>query len=80
MLLRQIRNALERKSDGALPLEFFHDILDEHFSQEDVQRQIDTALNWGRYAEVFGYDSESDRLILEPSPETTGSGGEPPPH
>jgi NitT/TauT family transport system ATP-binding protein len=80
MLLRQIRNALERKSDGALPLEFFHDILDEHFSQEDVQRQIDTALNWGRYAEVFGYDSESDRLILEPSPETTGSGGETPPH
>lgn len=80
MLLRQIRNALERKSDGALPLEFFHDILDEHFSQEDVQRQIDTALNWGRYAEVFGYDSESDRLILEPSPETTGSGGEPAPH
>ena len=80
MLLRQIRNALERKSDGALPLEFFHDILDEHFSQEDVQRQIDTALNWGRYAEVFGYDSESDRLILEPSPEATGSGGEPPPH
>lgn len=80
MLLRQIRNALERKSDGALPLEFFHDILDEHFSQEDVQRQIDTALNWGRYAEVFGYDAESDRLILEPSPETTGSGGEPPPH
>jgi NitT/TauT family transport system ATP-binding protein len=80
MLLRQIRNALERKSDGALPLEFFQDILDEHFSQEDVQRQIDTALNWGRYAEVFSYDSETDRLILEPSPEMTGSGEEPSPH
>jgi NitT/TauT family transport system ATP-binding protein len=66
-LIRQIRNALERKSDRALPLEFFHDVLDEHFSQEDVQRQIDTALNWGRYAEVFGYDAETDRLILEPS-------------
>jgi NitT/TauT family transport system ATP-binding protein len=66
-LLRQIRNALERKSDRALPLEFFHDVLDEHFSQEDVQRQIDTALNWGRYAEVFGYDAETDRLILEQS-------------
>jgi NitT/TauT family transport system ATP-binding protein len=80
MLLRQIRNALERKSDGALPLEFFRDILDEHFSQEDVQRQIDTALNWGRYAEVFGYDSETGRLTLEPSTEITDSGKEPPPH
>jgi NitT/TauT family transport system ATP-binding protein len=79
-LIRQIRNALERKSDGALPLEFFHDILDEHFSQEDVQRQIDTALNWGRYAEVFGYDSETDRLTLEPSTEITDFGKEPPPH
>ena len=80
MLLKQIRNALERKSDGALPLEFFRDILDEHFSQEDVQRQIDTALNWGRYAEVFGYDSETGRLTLEPSTEITDSGKEPPPH
>jgi NitT/TauT family transport system ATP-binding protein len=79
-LLRQIRNALERKSDGALPLEFFHDVLDEHFLQEDVQCQIDTALNWGRYAELFAYDAESGRLILERSPEVTGSGEEPSPH
>lgn len=79
-LIRQIRNALERKSDGALPLEFFRDVLDEHFSQEDVQRQIDTALNWGRYAEIFGYDSETGRLTLEPSAKITDSGEEPPPH
>ena len=67
-LIQQIRNALERKSDRAVPLEFFRDVLDEHLSQEDVQRQIDTALNWGRYAEIFTYDSETDRLLLnEPS-------------
>jgi hypothetical protein len=46
-LIQQIRNALERKSDRAVPLEFFRDILDEHLSQEDVQRQIHTALNLG---------------------------------
>jgi NitT/TauT family transport system ATP-binding protein len=63
-LIQQIRNALERKSDRAVPLEFFRDILDEHLSQEDVQRQIDTALNWGRYAEIFTYDSETGRLLL----------------
>ena len=67
-LIQQIRNALERKSDRAVPLEFFRDVLDEHLSQDDVQRQIDTALNWGRYAEIFTYDSETDRLVLnEPS-------------
>jgi len=63
-LIQQIQKALERKSDRAVPLEFFRDILDEHLSQEDVQRQIDTALNWGRYAEIFTYDSETDRLLL----------------
>ncbi|HWY54004.1 MAG TPA: AAA-associated domain-containing protein [Terriglobales bacterium] len=63
-LIQQIRKALERKSDHAVPLEFFRDVLDEHFSQEDAQRQIDTALNWGRYAEIFTYDSETDRLLM----------------
>ena len=64
ILLQQIRNSLASKSDGAMPLEFFRDILDEHFSAEETQRQIDTALNWGRYGEIFSYDSESDRLFL----------------
>ncbi|MGA8492735.1 MAG: AAA-associated domain-containing protein [Terriglobales bacterium] len=63
-LIQQIRNALERKSDRAVPLEFFRDVLDQHFSQEDVERQLDTALNWGRYAEIFTYDSQSNRLLL----------------
>jgi len=63
-LIQQIRNALERKSDRAVPLEFFHDVLEKHFSQEDVQHQLDAALNWGRYAEIFTYDSQSDRLLL----------------
>jgi len=63
-LLLQIKNSLASKSDGAMPLEFFRDILDEHFSQEETQRQIDTALNWGRYGEIFSYDSENDRLFL----------------
>ena len=63
-LLQQMHKALASKSDHSMPLEFFRDILDEHFSREDVQRQIDTALDWGRYGDLFSYDSESDRLVL----------------
>ncbi len=63
-LLQQMKAALERKSDHKMPLEFFRDILDEHFTAEDVQRQIETALNWGRYANIFQYDSEADELSL----------------
>ena len=75
ILIQQIRNALERKSDHAVPLEFFRDILDEHLSQDDVQRQIETALNWGRYAEIFTYDAATDRLLLD-EPSGTASSAE----
>ena len=45
-------------------VEFFEDLLDEHFSEKEVQRQLETVLNWGRYAEIFDYDSDTGRMIL----------------
>jgi len=63
-ILQQIDSILHAKSDHSIPEEFFYDILDEHFSQDEVQRQFDTAMNWGRYAEIFDFDRESHRLIL----------------
>ena len=52
-LLQQINSALASKSDHAMPLEFFRDVLEEHFSAQEAQRQLETALHWGRYAELF---------------------------
>ena len=69
-ILQSIDNVLHAKSDHSIPEEFFHDILDEHFSQDEVERQFATAMNWGRYAEIFDYDSEKGRLVLaEHAPE-----------
>jgi NitT/TauT family transport system ATP-binding protein len=65
--LRTIDSALHQKSDHTMPVEFFRDVLDEHFSEHDVQSQMDTALNWGRYAEIFTYDPEADTLRLHTS-------------
>jgi NitT/TauT family transport system ATP-binding protein len=61
-LLRQMDSVLQSKADGTMPLEFFHDLLDEHFSEEEVSRQLDTAIQWGRYAELFDFDSVTGRL------------------
>jgi NitT/TauT family transport system ATP-binding protein len=61
-LLQQMNSALASKSDHTMPLELFRDILEEYFSDDEVQRQVETVLNWGRYADIFTYDSESDRL------------------
>jgi NitT/TauT family transport system ATP-binding protein len=68
-LLQQINSALSSKKDHTMPLEFFRDVLDEHFSDAEVQKQIETALHWGRYAGIFTYDSESDRLLSHVSTE-----------
>jgi NitT/TauT family transport system ATP-binding protein len=70
-LLQQMHNALASKSDHTMPLELFRDILEEHFSAGDVQLQIETALDWGRYGDIFSYNSENDRLLLyQPSPQS----------
>jgi NitT/TauT family transport system ATP-binding protein len=63
-LLRQIDHVLRAKSDRALPDDFFYDILDEHFSDEEARRQLETAIHWGRYAGIIDYDSTSGRLFL----------------
>ena len=68
MILKQIDSILKRKSDHAIADEFFHDILDEHFAEDEVQRQFETAQNWGRYAEIFDYDRASGRLTQAEPP------------
>ncbi len=61
-LLKQIDSILKRKSDHSISDEFFRDILDEHFAEDEMERQFDTAVNWGRYAEIFDYDREAGVL------------------
>ena len=73
-LLKQIKRSLESKSDHTLPDDFFHDILDEHFTEEETVRQLETAINWGRYAELFDHDSERKRFFI---PEETPTESQP---
>jgi len=63
-LLQQMVSALEAKSDHAMPLEFFRDILEERFPEEEAGRQMETALNWGRYGDIIAVDSSLDRVLL----------------
>lgn len=70
-LLRIIDSTLRANPSHAIEEKFLQDTLRGHFSEEEVWRQIDTALDWGRYAEIFDYDSETGRLVPPDSdPET----------
>ena len=44
--------------------DFFLDILDEHYPDEEAERQFATAVDWGRYAELFEYDAQEKRLTI----------------
>src|ERR1700740_237106 len=75
LLLRQIRRAIESKSDHTVPEDFFLDMLDEQFSEEESRRQMETAVAWGRYAELFDFDAGRRRFILPDAPEETDADG-----
>jgi NitT/TauT family transport system ATP-binding protein len=63
-LLRQMEQALKAKSNRTLNDEFFRDLLDEHFGEDESRRQLETAIQWGRYAEIFDYDAATGKLTL----------------
>jgi NitT/TauT family transport system ATP-binding protein len=64
LLLRQIRRALDSKSDHTVPEDFFLDMIGEQFSEEESQRQMETAIAWGRYAELFDFDASRRRFVM----------------
>jgi len=44
-------SALHAKADGTMPAEFFHDLLDEHFTEANRNASSISAIQWGRYAD-----------------------------
>ncbi|WP_329569182.1 ABC transporter ATP-binding protein [Kitasatospora sp. NBC_01266] len=67
-LVRAIVQALTTAGDHVLREGLFLDLLHRGFSDEDARRQLDTAIDWGRYGELFAYDKAEGRLVLEPQP------------
>lgn len=64
-LIQQIYRLLEAKRNQRIPEELVLDILESHFSPEEAERQLKTAIDWGRYAEIYGYDEPSGQIFLE---------------
>lgn len=64
-LVRAIWRSLRSSASGHLDEGFFIDSLRRGFSEEEARHQLDTAIDWGRYAELFEYDADSGRLTLD---------------
>ena len=64
-LVRAITQALAATEDHTLREGFFADLLRRGFSPQETRSQLDTAIDWGRYAELYDYDSDDEEFTLE---------------
>lgn len=64
-MLRMITRVLRTKANHSMNKEFFTDILEEHFSVDEAEHQLTTAINWGRFADLFHYDTDTEQLYLD---------------
>ncbi|HTX85410.1 MAG TPA: AAA-associated domain-containing protein [Streptosporangiaceae bacterium] len=64
-LVRTIYRSLRGTADNSLPSGFFMDILRTSFGEEEAAQQLDVAVNWGRYAELYDYDAARGQIIRE---------------
>jgi NitT/TauT family transport system ATP-binding protein len=65
-LVRAIVQALAATDDHTLREGFFLDLLRRGFSATEARNQLETAIDWGRYAELYDYDRDDGELTLDP--------------
>jgi NitT/TauT family transport system ATP-binding protein len=66
-LVQQICQLLQAKRNHRISEELVLDILENYFTSKEAQRQLRTAMDWGRYAELFSYDEPSGEIFIEDS-------------
>ncbi len=64
-LLHRIVQDLEAAPGHTLPERHFLDLLEEHFDEDEAQAQLETAIGWGRYAELFTFQDDRGIFRLE---------------
>ena len=45
--------------------EFFKELFKKYFQADEIEKMMDIIIDWGRYAELFYYDHDSEELYLE---------------
>jgi NitT/TauT family transport system ATP-binding protein len=64
-LAAHIRRVLDERPGHRAPSARFLRELEDHLSEEEAERVLDTVINWGRHAEIFAYDYDDEVLSLE---------------
>jgi NitT/TauT family transport system ATP-binding protein len=65
LLIRQIIAALDESPNHRVREDAILKGLSSFFSNDEAARQLDTAIDWGRYAELFAYDEQDGVFYTE---------------
>ncbi len=64
-LLRRLVQEVGAAPEHRLREDDLLEALEQTFSPGEARRQLDTAIDWGRYAELFAYDDDTGEFFLE---------------
>ena len=60
-----IETLLRRQEERQLPKDVLLEELEVWLPDENPETMFKTIVNWGRYAELFAYDADEERLSLD---------------
>ena len=63
-LANRIVQQLEKSEDHRIGREMILEYLEYSFSPEESEKQLNTVVDWARYAELFDYDPDADEFFL----------------
>ncbi len=64
-LAAHIRHVLDERAEHRAPRGRFEFELQDHLNQAEARKTLRTAIDWGRYAELFSYDDEARTFALD---------------
>jgi NitT/TauT family transport system ATP-binding protein len=64
-LAAHIQKVLQERPNHRAPAQRFLTELEDHMSEEWASDTLDRLINWGRYAEIFAYDYDTETFRLE---------------
>lgn len=66
-LFKWLLALLQAAAGQRLQREVVKTALELEFLPDEAERQLETIINWGRYAELLAYDDSDERIYLEPA-------------
>lgn len=60
-----IVKVLNTKKNKKMKEEFFKELFSQHLGEHSIEKKMSAIIDWGRYAELFNYDHDTEELYIE---------------